>query len=394
MKKLMSLLVALLMLINCAALAEEWTDEQVLAEENAFLTQEELELYLNVLTGDALAFGVDHAETDPETGVTAITYAGNARLLIADEELSETSAVLGATLNEMQEDLRGIHLGESLADVLSVYPNDNPDLYGTRYDAALYVNDERPEATVGYILRDGQRVSEVTHLIFTWEDDRVIRSGVTYTFDQDMVSGIEIFGLDAAVEESAALEEIGNVAIMQENTEYSAYPVSVYGGDLTAFDESDLTFGGLDFLQLTPESAAAVLGQPQVDDWMEDSTGEYLRTQEWEAVSIVFLYNGQRKFQQVDSLTVYDDVIEGPRAVRIDDTMDSVMNRFLHGQNTQLENGIALYGDGVTAPYGVLAYAEVTATVTYALTTQVGSTVIWQLTFQDGTLLNYRMLLR
>ncbi|MBQ9263782.1 MAG: hypothetical protein IJ189_06170 [Clostridia bacterium] len=392
MKKLIALLLALLM-ITGAAMAE--TAEMPEAEENAYLSQEELEMYLDVLAGDALAMGVDHAEADPDTGLTTVTYAEGATLLIADETLSETTAILGATLNEMQEDMRGIHIGDTLADVLSVYPNDNPGLLGSRYDAALYVDDERPQASVGYILRDGQRITEVTHLVFTWEEDAVVRCGITYSFDwMDVVIGIRIFGLEQHADPLEAMEEISNVATIQENREYAAYPVSLYSGDQSAFEEADLSFGGIDFAHLTPDMAVAALGTPSVDDWMEDSTGEWLRTLQWEGVSVVFVCDNQRNFLHVDNLTVNDDILEGPRGVRIDDSIDSVMNRFQHDTYTQLANGIALYGDGENAPYGVLAYGEVTATLTYAVNTAAGQRVIWQLTFIDGQLQSHVMLLR
>lgn len=395
MKKLLALMLSLLLILG-AALAEneeEYAGDP-LAEENAFLTREEMEDYLQILAGDALAFGADSTETNAETGETTVIYAGGARLIIADEALADTSAVLGATLTAAQEDLRGIHIGDPLSEVLDIYPNDNPDLVGTRYDAALYVNDERPEASVGYLLRENERVSEVTHLVFTWTDAGVVRSGVTYTIAQNTVVGIEIFGLNTIVEEAAALEEISNVVQMQENEEFAAPAESPIAVNTGVFQESDLVFGGMDFLHLTNEAAVALLGETPVDDWMEDSTGEWLRTRQWDDVSIVFLYDSQKNFLKVDSLTVTGDSLEGPRGVRVDDLMDNVMNCFPLESTAPIKNAIALYGDGVTPPYGVLAYGETTATLTYTLLTQQQSTVIWNLTFVDGVLQSYRMLLR
>ncbi|NLD83907.1 MAG: hypothetical protein GX637_07045 [Clostridiales bacterium] len=396
MKKLISLLLACLLLCG-AALAETAGDAfegDPLAEENAFLTQEELEMYLAVLAGDALAFGVNEAVTDPETGETTVTYLTDALLTIADEELSENSAVLGAVLSGGQEDLRGICLGDPMQDVLDVYPSDNPGLEGSYYDAALYVNDERPQATAGYLLREGQRVTEITHLVFTWQEEGVVRCGITYTIEQDRVTGIEIFGLGSIIEEAAALEELSNVAQIQENREFAPYPVSLLGDDIAPFEESDLVFGGLDFLHLTNEDAVALLGEAPVDDWLEDSTGEWLRTRQWDDLSIVFVYDSQRNFLQVDSLTFLQPGFEGPRGVRVDDPMDSVMNRFLHSDQTPTSAGILLYGDGENAPYAVLSYADTTATLTYTLRTGEGRMVLWNMTFADGMLQSGQLLLR
>lgn len=393
MKKLISLLLALMMLCACA-LAEEDYEGDPEAEENAFLTLEEFDMYLTDLAGDALAYGVQSTQVNPDSGVTTVTYADGAELYIADEELTDKTAVIGARLNTMQEDLRGIRLGDSLYDVLGVYPNDNPDLTGTYYDAALYVSDQRPEASVGYLLRDGQQVTEVTHLVFAWEDGGVVCCGITYTIQQEQVVGIEITGLGGLRPEEEALEQLSNVAQMQEMREFTPYPTSLLGADLKPFDEEDLLFSGLDFTALTNESAVAALGETPVDDWMEDSTGEFLRTRQWDNVSIVFRYDAQKNFIAVDSLAVTGSGFEGPRGVRIEDMMDSVMNRFLHGNTEPLGDGFSLYGDGENAPYAVLAYGETTATLTYALRTQLGQTVIWNLTFVDGALQSHRMLLR
>ena len=399
MKKLLAWLLALMMLFTCAALAEqaeeaETEDMPLEAEENAYLSQEEIEIYLNVLAGDALAMGVENTEVNPETSLTTITYAGGATLRIADEELAANSAVLGAALTYGQEDLRGIEIGSSLADVLAVYPNDNPSLEGTWYDAALYIGGDKPEAAAGYVLREGQRITEIIHLVYTWNDDGVVRSGVSYALDHGTVTGISIFGLDQTITEADALSEITNIAKMQETREYRAYASDARGEGLTAFAQDDLALGGLSLTGLTADAAQQSLGQAPVDEWMQDSSGEYLRTLQWEGVSLVFVYDAQKNFLRLDSLLVNDDVIEGPRGVRIDDTMDSVMNRFLHGENTQLDNAIALYGDGAEAPYGVLAYGETTATITYSMNTDGGQNVIWQLTFQDGVLDSYVMLFR
>lgn len=387
MKKLIALLLALLMTAGLC-LAEE-------TEENAYLTQEEMEMYLDLVVGDAIDAGAEVAQVNPDTGVTTIAFGQNGQLLIADEQLTPTSAALGAVLTSEQEDLRGIRMGQSLLDVLAVYPNDNPALTGTRYDAVLYVNGEKPEATVGFLLRDGQRVTEVTHLVFTWTDDKVFRTGITYTLDQDVVTGIRIFGLDAPVEESDALQQIADAAALQEISEFTPYPLSYRGDDLPPFEAADFSFAGIRFDTLNPQEAEAAFGKAKVDEWMEDSTGEFLRTLQWDGISLVFLYNAQKAFLRVDSLTVNDDVLEGPRAVRIGDTLDGVLYRFRHGDNAALQNAVALYGDGETAPYAVLSYGETTATLTYAASASDGAaSVLWQMTFADGQLIHYRMLLR
>ena len=387
MKKLISLLLVLL-LAAAPALAET---APMPVEENAVLTLEEVQMYLDKL-GKEAAQAADVLVESHEAGVTA--YAPQAELAIADETLTANTAVLAAQLRPEVEDLRGIELGASLADVMAVYPNDNPDLYGTFYEATLYVADSRPEAALGFILRDGQRVTSVVHYVLAWADESVIRAGVVYGIEDDTVVSITVRGEAERIEESEALEQIADLAEMQEVREYFAYPVSAVGTDLAAFEREDLSFGGLDFLDLTPEMAENVLGESPVDDWMEDSTGEFVRTRQWDGVSILFQYDAQKNFLHVSSMTLDTEALDGPRGVRVGDMLDSVMNRFLHGENTALANGIGLYGDGVNPPYGVVEYGEKTATLAYAFSLEDGRTIHWRLTFIDGELMTQTLMLR
>lgn len=384
MKKLIALLISLLM-ITGAALAEPMT------EEAAYPTFEELEMYLSALRQHALESSVELAKAD--NGET-LAMVSDGMLRIADESLSENTAVLGAVLNATAACPRGLMIGDSLSQLLRAYPNHNPDLAGNYNDAALYISGAKPEATLGWVLRDGQRVTQVTYCIYHWVPDGVISCGISYQIENDVIINIAIFGMDQLIDEAQALEEIADTAEIQEASHYFAYPKSEDGSQLAPFVREDLSFSGLDFLDLTPEMATEVLGSSPVDEWMQDSTGDYLRIRQWDGVSIYFNYNANKQFKQVNSMIVNGDTLEGPRGVRVGDSLESVMYRFSHGQGGTVDNGIALYGDGIHAPYGILAHGETTATLNYALSPDEEALVIWQLTFVDGTLQEMRMLLR
>lgn len=387
MKKLMAMLLACCLLLGSAALAESP------AEESVKLTYEELQMYMAALRDQALAAGEISMVSSQDGPTMAVTAVGN--LNIADEQLTQTTAVVGAQLASGVADPRGVMVGHSLSDVLAAYPNDNPDLMGTYYDAALFVSGEKPEAAVGWALRDGQRVTEVTYAVFHWvSDEDVIRCGVTYSLDQGEVTDIEVFGMDSAVSEEDALTEIQNVAQMQENQEYFAYPQSQLGTDLAVFQREDLSFAGLDLLDLTPESALQALGEATVDEWTEDSNGEWMRLREWDGATALFVYSAEKQFLRLDTLTLENDRLEGPRGVRVGDFMDSVIRRFRHNEGGRQENGnILLYGDGQNAPYGVVAYGEASSSITYTQAVE-DKTVIWQLTFLDGELETMIFMLR
>jgi len=386
MKKLIALLLALLLCLGTAMA------EPVESEESATLSYEEMEIYLGKLAKEVMAVE-ETATTTDDAGNTAVSFPGGV-MYIADETLSETTAILGADLEVGATCPRGLKVGDTLSMLLDTYPNDNPFLFGTYYDAALYTADEKPEAKAGWVLRDGQRVQEVVHAVYHWTENGVISCGVSYTIDRDTIIGISVFGMENLVDEETALTDLNNVAAMQEISEYFAYPTSLDGSTLAPFEREDLSFAGLDILDLTVEMATEALGSAPVDEWTEDSTGEYLRLKQWEDVSILFLYDANKQFQRMDTITVNGDSIEGPRGVRVGDLMDSVMYRFRHSQGSVLENGIALYGDGQTAPYGVLSYGETTATITYTLALEEEQTVIWHLTFVEGELQSMNMLLR
>lgn len=374
MKKLIVLLLCLTLLAPAALAAD--------VEESAPLSYEELQLYLATLPAIALQSPVS-CQMGDDGRVTANTDCG--RLTIREEALTADSVVTEAVLSVHQEDPRGLYMGDTLNMVLDTYPNDNPDLDGTYDDAALYITGEKPEVVYGYLLRDGQRITQITHVIYHWlGSGNVIRCGVEYRLEQGTLIGIRVFGMQDEIDEATALREIDECATMQENNEYRAYPQSEAGSGLAPFEREDLYFSGLDLLGMTYEDAIAVLGDSPVDDWMEDSTGDYLRLRQWDEISLLFDYSAQKQFKGLNTVIITGESIEGPRGVRVGDAMETVLYRFLHDQGGTDETGILLYGDGQNPPYGVCAYSEETATLTY---TQIANekTFIWQMTFQNST---------
>ena len=385
MKKMMAMFLAILMLVSGAA-------AESLVEESANLTYEELEIYLADL-GKAAVADKTTVVTNNEEGLSTAAFSGGV-LTISDEVLKDTTVVLAAVLNQGQLCPRGLKIGDSVEALLAAYPNDNASLAGTYYDAALYVSGEKPEMTAGWVLRDGQRVTEVVHGLYAWHADGVIACGVRYQVELGVIVGIEIYGMSDLLAENEALAQIDEVASMQEKQEYFLYPKSEVGSDLAVFSREDLVFAGMDFLDLTAEMAAEALGSAQVDQWTQDSTGEYLRLKQWEDISILFVYDANKQFVRVDSLTINGEGVEGPRGVRVDDLLEDVMYRFRHGEGSSVENGVALYGDGQNAPYGVINYGETTVTITYTMDLENEQTVIWHLTFVDNQLQSMNMLLR
>ncbi|MBR0228090.1 MAG: hypothetical protein IJQ62_07055 [Clostridia bacterium] len=391
MKKLFCLLLSLAMLLSSAALAED-----VPVDENAALTREEIELYLN---------GLGRAALEAEDAVVTPLAQGGAEVRlnetvfeISDETLTESSAIVAAYPGDDQADLRGLFLGSSLEEVLAVYPNNNPRLNGSYYDAALFIDDtlfiagEKSEVSAGYVLRQGQQAYLVAYEVYSWQPDGVSVSSVTYLLENGYVESIRIAMDDEILEEAEAREKIQEIREMQEISEYFAYPVSMDNGEaLAPFEREDLALRAnasdvLDFLDLTAEGLTDVLGPAPVDEWTEDSDGSFLRLLQWEGVSVYLRYNAQRQFTGVGSLTVNDVNLDGPRGVRVSDSLDSVIYRFRHAEILYADDTVLLYGDGQTVPYGALVYTPENAEVTYALSVGEGRTVVWHMTFVIGEL--------
>ena len=384
MKKLIALLLAL-SLLAAPALAEP------AAEESAPLTYEELEIYLSSLQKAALNAGDTSVQ---EADGVMWASCSDAMLQIADETLTENTAVLGAVVMPGQEDLRGLALGATLDEVLAAYPNDNPLLSGSAFDAALYIRGEKPEVSFGYLLRDGQRITRVCYAVAHWTQDGVLEATAAYTLDQGVVTDIRITDMQTLTEEAEALETLADIAAMQETSEYYDYS-RVPGLAQTPFQREDLSFSGIDFLDLTAESAIAAFGDPIADQWTEDSTGEWIRMLLWSGLRVHLLYDANKAFLRPDSLIITDPDLEGPRGVRAGDYSATVTGRFPQEEGSALADGsMILYGDGVQPPYGLLSDSGDSVTITYALRLDGNQTVLLYLVFTGGELLETHLLLR
>ena len=358
MKKTLSFLLALLMLLGLAQ-AEAFYGAPV--EESAVLSWEEIDTYL--VSG---AQWTTHEEASADW------------LFLSPDE----------------PDLRGLQAGDTLEDLLAVYPNFNPGLMGSYYNAVLYVEGEQPEISTGLLSRDGQRVTRIDFAVYRWMEDGTVRVPVVhYALDQGVITGISLLA-GATYTEEEALEAIADLRELQEVSDYFTYPQSADGWTLSPFGREDLSFSGLDFLDLNAEMALNALGPAADDQWVQDTTGEWLRIMAWDGVSLVLVYDASRSFLRPDSLTVTADVLEGPRGVRVGDYLDTVIFRFRHSEGGVMDTGMTLYGDGETAPYGLLTYDQEGAALSYALGLEGDQTVLWHLTFVGQTLESMRLLLR
>ena len=131
------------------------------------VTAEELGALLETVRAEALA---DEPLNDPadeeaqnEDG-TLIQYE-TMRIYTAGGPLTETVPVNVLSFDDDGKPVfRGLGIFSSLEEVFAAFPNDNPELAGTREEAALYVRSTAEGGVAwGRVLRDGQRVDAVEY---------------------------------------------------------------------------------------------------------------------------------------------------------------------------------------------------------------------------------------
>ena len=113
--------------------------------------------------------------------------------------------------------------------------------------------------------------------------------------------------------------------------------------------------------------------------------GAYLRSMEFASCTMTFSYDAQKQNPVLEMLCIDMDGLEGPRCVRIGDTLSSVISRFRNGEGDY--DGVSrevLYGDGENAPYGLAEYGDdATAGLWYAAKLEDGRTVVLSMSFEQ-----------
>lgn len=389
LKRFMGLLLAAMLLVMNVPAWAEGDGEQ------SALTMEELTEWVAGYKARALA---SKPLNDPHA-VSAKTEDGYlfiydfATLYMDSPDMTENSVVRSLVITSPEEKgPRGTGVDQFTQELLAAYYNENPNLTGDRDFATLYVSDTLPaSAAWAWVQRDGQRILMVQYAVheqLATGGDGYTDMGLVYTIQDDLVAAIRAYGLDARVEAEDVSRVVGAAETVMEADSYRQVPMSYVGTDLTPFGEEDLTFSGVNFATLTPESAAAALGECLEDQWMEDDTGEYIRTMEFAGCDLTFMYDANKQNPRLDMLAISTPDMEGPRCVRIGDAFSSVLNRFRHGEGEF--DGVSaetLYGTEGAAPCGSAEYgADASATLRYLLRLSDGREIALYMGFQQMAL--------
>lgn len=379
MKKMLCVLLALL-LCPMLALAEESVAEPLSYQElvswaEGYLARAKESTPLNdpanALTPDGYEFVYDFATLYADTPDMSSDTALNAVVLTID----------------MENGPRSVNVDNAMSVVLDAYYNENAMLEGTKEAAVLYTMDLMPaSAAWGQVLRDGQRVQTIqygVHEQLATGGEGYTDAGVIYTMLENRVTAVRVYGLNSRITLQQVNDLMYDMSNLAKETAYAQVPFSYNGLELTDFALEDLIVSGLDFLALTPETAAQVLGQPDSDTWMEDGDNGYTRMQVYDGFEVTYTYDKNKENCQVYMLLITKDGLEGPRGVRCGDTFASVYNRFRNGMGEYGDDGVEmLYGENGVGSYGKATYGtDASARLRYAFELSDGRDVVLQMDF-------------
>lgn len=315
-----------------------------------------------------------------------------ATLYMDRPEMTEESVLRNLVITSpMETGPRGTRIDMLSAEVLEAYYNENDRLAGERGFAGLYLSDTLPAGGMwAWVQRDGQRIMTIQYAVheqLSSGGDGYTDAGLVYTIQENLVAAIRAYGLDAIIDEEGVRENLNNVQQVLDQQEYKQVPISYEGLDLLPFDEEDLVFAGLDFADLTPEMAQSALGACLEDQWMQDDTGEYIRSMDFGSCEITFIYDSKKQNPRIDLMAIDADGLEGPRCVRIGDTFSSVLIRFRYGEGEFDGVSERLYGQEGQGNWGTAEYGDdASATLRYATRTQDGRNVLLYLFFEQMNL--------
>ena len=375
MRKLVMLLLILLGLCLCAG-----------AQGEGILTLDELlgwaEGYQDIAQGAAPLNNPADRDAASEEGV-AFVYDFATLYLDSTEAKSGLRGLV--IVDPAQYGPHMTRCGMSAEEVMACFRNDNAALIGSHGQAILYLVDRKEDGVWwGQLNRDGQRIDEIFYCALAPLGDGLYSdAGVAYTLTDGVVTAIRAWGLDASIEGPQAQASAQQAALILADESWRPAPVSLNGLELTAFGAGDLSFSGLHFPDTSPEQAAGVLGS-YTESYMEDGDN-YLRVMTFAKCELTYVCDSRKRNPVLTMLQITGAGLEGPRAVRIGDEMNSVITRFRFGEGEYNGTTEVLYGITGEVPFGVAEYSgKGAAVLRYAMAAEDGGSIVLVISFAGG----------
>ena len=394
-KKGMSILKRILTIVLALMVLGCFLPAMASAQELAVLNETELSAWIDQTLRDTVSLTPLNSPVN-EDALTEDGYAflyDFATLYYNQQELSATSILQAVSLtDEGYACVRGIGIGSTQEQLMEAFGSLNPYLLGDGTFAVLYQQDQMPEAAYW-----GWAQHDETHTLTGMQcamhvkagEDRYTDAGVRFVLENGIVTEIRVYGLHkyiTAAEVAANLEAVRTVenamgawALAEENAE--GYTVE---STAAAFSEADLAFSGVDFRTLTVEQLNVLLGGSARIETIT-AENDRMTNAEWQGAYLSAGSSGN-----ADVLSVADSRLEGPRGIHAGDSLDKVLSSFAaDGEGRRYGSQSILYGDGQTAPFGVLESDGTYTTVSYTAQMQRGAewlNVTLMLTFSDDLL--------
>ena len=333
--------------------------EQTAKSEPTAVTAAELEGLLATVREEAAAETLLNDPTDEaarsEDG-TLFLYEV-AQIYAEGETLTADTAVNTLVFEDSEGPVfRGTGIDTHRVDLLAAFRLDNQTLGGTREQALLYLTENADGGFLyGTALRDGQRLTAVKYGEMIKNGDGYRDVSVTYSLLNSLVTAIRADGLNpsAAIDAQQAEETLAGLKALGTETGYRMVANSRIGTDLTAFSAEDLSFSGIRYTELTPETLPGEAEKELIDN--EDGT--WLMRCDGDGFEAVFTCDGDGGNAKILSYTILDPDAEGPRAVRLGDLMSDDYCRFRSEGNEMTEEMTeVLYGTEESGEFGLASF--------------------------------------
>ena len=335
--------------------------------EDSAVTADELAEWAAALKARALETTPENDPADESADVEGgILFLYPFATLYADRtEMTADTHINAVALSESTESaFRNIAPNMTPGDLVSLFPNDNPEQAGTREGALLFLRETDGGAIrYGLVYRDGQRVSAMEYGDLVPAEGGYYLATLTCLFADSLLYEIRAEGFDPATSPRISQAERDEFSLelndLAGQSEYRAVKSSRNGEELTPFSPEDLTFSGLDFLSLQPEDLP---GTPEKEVFDNEDGTSLIRVDGDGYVAVFRTAGGDT---EIVSLSIEDDELEGPRCVRLGDAFHEDIQRFrdenrgadgateiLYGGETEIPRGVMETGaDGLTLRY-------------------------------------------
>ena len=310
--------------------------------------------------------------------------------------LDKTSVLQAVSLTDSSYAApRGIRIGSEEDTLIATFGWQNPYLMGDSSFAAFYRTEDLPRAAYwSWAQHDDEwKLTSVQCAMHVQVGSgRYTDAGVLFSLENRTVTGVRVYGLNRLI----GLEDVQanlNAVAGVERAALRAMDEHVEGYSVIStaeiFSEKDLTFAGMDFHALTASDLEKALGEKAQTETVQDGDRQLISAS-WADVDFI-----DETDSLMDTLSVSSSRLAGPRGIRVGDAVDAVLNAFASdGEARVLGSQAILYGDGVSAPCGVMEQTPDGLFVSYTAhveNSEANATLTLQ--FDDGLLTEWTLYL-